>query len=94
MAKVRPTLTVAKMEQKLGFKLEASTDPPDVGERWYSDLSPVCYDLHERTVKEYEECVRTRRGAQKASPDNAEILPRPGETVVGSYAFPDNDLKF
>jgi hypothetical protein len=94
MAKTRPILTLAEMEQKLGFKLEASTDPPDVTERWYSDLTPVCYGLRERMEIEYEECLRKERGTQDVKGDEPKVFPKPGETVVGIYTRSNNDSKF
>jgi hypothetical protein len=82
------------MEQRLGFKLEASMDSPKSVERWYSDLSPVCCDLRERMEKEYEAWARGQRGAQEKNIDITESLPEPGESLVGIYFWLDQGSIF
>jgi hypothetical protein len=84
MAKVRPALTVAQMEQKLGFRLESLPGPGQLAERWYSNLTPVCLSVHMRMEKEYDEHLKRKYETGYKVERGRVILPRPGETVVGT----------
>ncbi len=54
MAKARPSLTLAEMESKLGYKVNALTYPDESVKRFYADLTPVSSSIYEKTKKEFE----------------------------------------
>ncbi|KAB5560311.1 hypothetical protein GE09DRAFT_87148 [Coniochaeta sp. 2T2.1] len=81
MAKLRPTLTLAEMEEEMGFRLSEVSSSMTTTGRLYSNLRPVSSDLYERTEKEHEEFVRRRKRAKRDSAKGISCISlRPGES--------------
>ena len=53
MAKRRPLISLAEVEDRLGYKL-APLDDADTEERFYSDLTRVPLEIYERTLHELD----------------------------------------
>lgn len=93
MAKLRPTLTLAEMEEEMGFRLSEVSSSMTTTGRLYSNLRPVSSDLYERTEKEHEEFVRRRKRAKRDSAKGISCISlRPGESEVSFLATPNNEL--
>lgn len=54
MAKAKPSLTIAEMESKLGYKVDSLTYPEENAKRFYSNLRPVSNSIYEKTKEEFE----------------------------------------
>ena len=54
MAKAKPSLTLAEMESKLGYKVDSLNYPHESVKRFYSDLRLVPKSTFEKTREEFE----------------------------------------
>lgn len=81
MAKAKPSLTLAEMESKLGYKVDSWTYPDESAKRFYSNLRPVPNSTYEKTKEEFEvyENKTYRKGYNIVSD---KILPELGSIQV------------
>ena len=92
MAKREPLVSLAEMEQTLGYKVAGSTYLNETTQRFYSDLSPVSQSAYKKTRKEVDEYLRNRRRHDLA-PALERALPEPGVIQVGGlWPFIDSIL--
>ena len=81
MAKLEPSMTLAEMEKRLGYKIGTITYPNENSECFYSDLCPVPHNTYQKTRDEFEQSKRNVcRRMQDIAFDKA--LPRLGEDSV------------
>ncbi|KAL4784668.1 hypothetical protein BJX76DRAFT_326444 [Aspergillus varians] len=80
MAKYRPEISLAQMQDLLGYSIDLLNDADDDEPRFYSDLTTVPASVHEKTKDELEEHVRMQREGSPISSIKERLLPKPGIT--------------
>ncbi|KAL6232556.1 hypothetical protein BDW75DRAFT_217505 [Aspergillus navahoensis] len=79
MAKRRPSLSLAQMQDLLGYDIDLPDSAGNDAPRFYSDLTAVPADAYEKTKYEVEEYLRTQHRKHSISIEESH-LPEPGIT--------------